>query len=110
LIALLQLGVEQGVLALAEAAEVAGEAQLLLLGDFLAAEDQHDMVVPGLADGGHRLGRQFLGQIDAADLRAAGGGQRRDLHGLQNGGHGLLPRKRRLNNETMYRFFLMGMI
>ena len=66
-------------LARAEIAEIGRELELLVLRDGLAAEHQHQMLVPGVPDRLHGLARQRLGEIDALDLRAAGGRQRHDL-------------------------------
>src|SRR5262249_45021753 len=66
--------------AVAEFAEVGRKPKLLLLGDALAAKDQHEVPGPGLFDRAHRARGKLLGQIDSLDLRAAGGRQRRDLY------------------------------
>src|SRR5229473_2497549 len=68
-------------LAAAEVAEIGREPKLLLLRDGLAAEYQHEMPAPRVLDRPNRLLRKRPGQVDAADLRAAGGRQRRDRHG-----------------------------
>ena len=65
-------------LAVAELAEIGSESQLQFLGDGLAAEYQHQVLAPGLLDRPHRPLRQFPRQVDAADLRAAGGRQGSD--------------------------------
>src|SRR5262249_20303402 len=66
--------------AVSELAEIGREPKLLLLGDALAAKDQHEVLGPGRLDRAHRARGKLPGQIDALDLRAAGGRQRRDLY------------------------------
>ncbi len=68
-------------LALAQFAEARGKAQLLLLRDVLAAEDEDEMLRPGVLDECDRRFRQILGEIDALDHGAAGRRERRDLGG-----------------------------
>ena len=65
-------------LAAAEVAEIGGEAKLVVLRHFLAAEHQHEVLVPGLLDRREPAFAQRLGQVDAADLGAACRRQRRD--------------------------------
>ena len=76
--------------AVAELAEIGREPKLLLLGDALAAKDQHQMLAPRLFDRAHRRLGQLLGQIDALDRGAAGGRQRRDLY-VDDIVHGTIP-------------------
>ena len=74
-------------LAVAELPEIGRKAQLLLLGDVLAAEHQHEMLPPGLLDRPHRGVGKLLGEINAADLCPTGARERRNreiddvLHG-----------------------------
>jgi hypothetical protein len=65
-------------LAVAELAEIGGEAQLLILGDALAAEHQNEVLPPRVLDRPHGRFGQLLGEINPADLRAAGARERHD--------------------------------
>src|SRR5262249_4486604 len=76
----------------AELAEIGREPKLLLLGDALAAKDQHEVLGPGRLDRAHRALGKLPGQVDALDLRAAGGRQRRDLY-VDDIVHGTILRK-----------------
>ena len=48
-----------------QCAEALREADLVVLGQRLAAEQNDEMLVPDVEDFGERLGRQILAQIDA---------------------------------------------
>ena len=50
--------------------EMLGEADLLVLGQLLIAEHDHEVPVPGVENGRDRLRRRLLAQIDADDFGA----------------------------------------
>lgn len=56
-------------------AEMQGEGELLLVGELLAAIDQHGMAVHAGLDRSHALRRQRFAAIDAADLAGEGLGE-----------------------------------
>jgi hypothetical protein len=51
-----------------EGAEVAAERHLLLVGQFLVAEDEHPVVVHPRLDGGHRVARERARDVDPRHL------------------------------------------
>src|SRR5882672_225757 len=61
-------------LAVAEVAEIGRETKLVILDKGLAAEDQHEMPVPGLLDRPNCRGRERPGEVDPFDLGPAGSG------------------------------------
>ena len=82
---------------LGELAELAAEGGLLVVGEFLVAEE-HDVVgVEGVPDGGHGGVVERPGQVDAGDLGADDRRERADLdplasrHGTQCGPTGRRP-------------------
>ena len=54
-------------------AEMAGEGDMLLVGDVLVGKHHDQMLRPGVADRLHCFGIQRLAHVDAADFRAQGG-------------------------------------
>src|SRR5205814_7233997 len=59
-----------------ELAEAAAEREELRVGEALAAETQHQELVPRFLYRGERFRRDGLAQVDAAHLRAKRGGKR----------------------------------
>ena len=53
-----------------EIAEAPGERHQLRIGELLAAEAEHEMLEPGLADRGDGVLRERPGEIDALDFGA----------------------------------------
>src|SRR3954454_5984288 len=53
-----------------------GEADLLVLGQFLIAEHDHQVLMPGVENGRDRLRRRLLAQVDADDFGTQGRRQR----------------------------------
>jgi len=71
-------------------AERVGEAELIVFGDVLVAEQQNRVFVPRLADLPGDLRRRLPAQVDAADFRPDGRRQGRDgdvVAGFQRGRH-----------------------
>jgi hypothetical protein len=69
-----------------DVAEVAGESHLLLVGDGLAGEHQHGVLVHARLDGGHLLARERLGDVDAGHLA-----DEDRVEGTDGDGHGWFP-------------------
>ena len=69
--------------ALGDGTEIGGEAALIVLGQFLIAEHQHRVVVPGVLDLTDRFGIERAAEIDAADFGADDGMQLDDGNGAE---------------------------
>ena len=78
------------------------ERHLLLVGQLLAGEDQHGILVHAGLDGGHLLRRQRLGDIDAGDLADDCGMDRADGEGHGRSSHrvGFVPLSLQAPTET----------
>src|SRR6516165_2655794 len=66
-------------LAITQNAEIGRETKLVVLGQRLSPEHQHEVLGPGVLDCSDHLIGERPGEIDTLDFRPAGSGQRSDL-------------------------------